>query len=108
VSVITPAIVEAQLAKVIEPTSGRDLISLNCVKSIAIEGSKVRVSLLLGYPANSVSLALAQSINQALTELSTVEQVSVDLQYLPALRRIPSKPSLTSKILSRSHRVKVG
>jgi ATP-binding protein involved in chromosome partitioning len=92
VSVITPAIVEAQLAKVIEPTSGRDLISLNCVKSIAIEGSKVRVSLLLGYPANSVSLALAQSINQALTELSTVEQVSVDLQW-----QVPSSAAANSQ-----------
>lgn len=91
-SVITPAIVEAQLAKVIEPTLGRDLLSLNCVESIVIEGSKVRVALLLGYPAKSVSLSLAQAINQALIELPAVEQVSVDIQW-----QIPSSAAANSQ-----------
>ena len=80
-SVITHAIVEAQLAKVIEPTLGRDLVSLNCIESIVIDRDKVRIELVLGYPANSVSLPLAQSINQALTELPEIEQVSVNIQW---------------------------
>lgn len=80
-SAITHAVIEAQLAKVVEPTLGRDLFSLQCVESITIQGSKVSLKLRLGYPANSVSLPLAQSINQALTELPGVDQVSVDIQW---------------------------
>lgn len=80
-SIITHAIIEAQLAKVVEPTSGRDLFSLHCVESITILGNKVSLKLRLGYPANSVSLPLAQSINQVLSELSGVDQVSVDIQW---------------------------
>ncbi|MEN0035878.1 MAG: iron-sulfur cluster carrier protein ApbC [Cellvibrio sp.] len=80
-SAITHAVIEAQLAKVVEPTLGRDLFSLQCVESITIHGSKVSLKLRLGYPANSVSLPLAQSINQALTALPGVDQVSVDIQW---------------------------
>jgi len=81
VSVITHALIEAQLSKVVEPTLGRDLFSLQCVESITIHGSKVSLKLRLGYPANSVSVPLAQAINQALSELPGVEQVSVDIQW---------------------------
>ena len=80
-SVITHALIEAQLSKVVEPTLGRDLFSLQCVESITIHGSKVSLKLRLGYPANSVSVPLAQAINQALSELPGVEQVSVDIQW---------------------------
>lgn len=80
-SVITHAIVEAQLAKVLEPTLGRDLISLNCIESIAIDGNKITLGLMLGYPTNSVGLQLAQMINQALTELPGIEHVSVDIHW---------------------------
>lgn len=80
-SVITQEIVEAQLAKVIEPTLGRDLVSLDCIESIAIEGTKVSLGITLGYPAKSVSLSLAQAINQALTELPGIDHVSVNIQW---------------------------
>ena len=62
-SVITHASVEAALQQVIDPTTGRDLISLNAVSDIAINGGKVDVTLLLGYPANSVHSTIAIDIS---------------------------------------------
>ena len=73
-SVITHSAVEHSLQKVIDPTTGRDLISLNAVSDIAINGSKVDVTLLLGYPANSVHSAIALAVNEALNKIAGVER----------------------------------
>ncbi|GGY68990.1 iron-sulfur cluster carrier protein [Cellvibrio zantedeschiae] len=79
-SVITPASVEQALQQVIDPTTGRDLTSLNAVTDIAINGSKVDVTLLLGYPANSVHSAIAVAVNEALNRIG-VAQVGLDIGW---------------------------
>lgn len=80
-SVITHSVVEQALQQVIDPTTGRDLISLNAVTDIAINGSKVDVTLLLGYPANSVHSAIALSVNEVLNKIEGVEQVGLDIGW---------------------------
>lgn len=79
-SSITQSAVEQALQKVIDPTTGRDLISLNAVTDIAINGTKVDVTLLLGYPANSVHSAIALAVNEALTKIG-VERVGLDIGW---------------------------
>ncbi len=79
-SSITPSAVEQALQTVIDPTTGRDLISLNAVTDIAINGGKVDVTLLLGYPANSVHSAIALAVNEALTKIG-VERVGLDIGW---------------------------
>ena len=77
---LTTQSVEQALQTVIDPIAGRDLISLNAVSDIVINGSRVDVSLLLGYPANSIHQALALAVNQALEKIG-VEQVGLDIGW---------------------------
>lgn len=80
-SVLAQSAVENALQQVIDPTTGRDLISLNAVTGIAINGGKVDVTLLLGYPANSVHSAIALAVNEALNKIAGVEQVCLDIGW---------------------------
>ena len=80
-SAITQSAVENALQQVIDPTTGRDLISLNAVSDIQINGAKVDVTLLLGYPANSVHSAIALAINEALNKIAGIEQVGLDIGW---------------------------
>ncbi|HEY8941716.1 MAG TPA: iron-sulfur cluster assembly protein, partial [Cellvibrio sp.] len=66
---ITPQAVEHALSQVVDPTTGRDLLSLNAVTDIRIQGERVDVTLLLGYPANSVHQPIALAVNQALEKI---------------------------------------
>lgn len=79
-SVITRNAVEQALQHVIDPTTGRDLMSLNAVTDIAIAGEKVDVTLLLGYPANSVHETIAISVNQALEKIGA-SHVGLDIGW---------------------------
>jgi metal-sulfur cluster biosynthetic enzyme len=99
-SVITQASVERALQAVIDPTTGRDLISLNAVSDIAIKGSKVDVTLLLGYPANSVHSAIAIAVNDALNNFAGVEPVV----WILAGRYTPMPPQTHS---SRCQKLKI-
>jgi len=84
VTVLGIADVEAVLAQVIEPTLGRDLISLGVVEQIKINGAEVYVAIKLGYPAQSISASLAEAINEALLALDTIEDLSVDIDWAVA------------------------
>ncbi len=77
---LTQQSVEKALMTVIEPTTGRDLISLNAVTEIQINDKKVDVALLLGYPANSVHQTIALAINQALEAIGA-EHVGLDIGW---------------------------
>lgn len=77
---LTRIAVEKALQGVADPTTGRDLITLNAVMDIVINGRKVDVTLLLGYPANSVHEAIAIAVNQALEGIG-VEQVGLDIGW---------------------------
>lgn len=80
-SVITHSLVEHALQQVFDPTSGRDLVSLGAVTDIVIKGNKVDVTLLLGYPANSVHEAIALAVNNALHNIAGIEQVGLDIGW---------------------------
>jgi hypothetical protein len=47
--------VEAAIKGYVEPHLGRDLVSANCVKGIAIEGDQVKVNVVLGFPAKGIA-----------------------------------------------------
>lgn len=79
-SAINQSAVEQALSHVIDPTTGRDLVSLNAVADIKIQGERVDVSLLLGYPANSVHQSIALAVNQALEKMG-VTQVGLDIGW---------------------------
>lgn len=77
---ITQLAVEQALSHVVDPTTGRDLVSLHAVTDIKIQGERVDVTLLLGYPANSVHQAVALAVNQAMEKIG-ITQVGLDIGW---------------------------
>ncbi len=45
--------VEARLKKVIDPHTGVDLVTAKCIEDIAGDGTKLKINVVLGYPAKS-------------------------------------------------------
>ena len=80
-SIVTRELVEQCLQQVLDPVTGRDLISLNAVSEISIASGRVDVVLLLGYPAQSVHEEIARAVNDALRSLAGVEQVGLDIGW---------------------------
>jgi ATP-binding protein involved in chromosome partitioning len=73
--------VEHALEKVMDPITGRDLVALGAVTDIVIANGKVDVTLLLGYPANSVHAQIARAVNDAVNAIEGVEQVGLDIGW---------------------------
>jgi ATP-binding protein involved in chromosome partitioning len=45
------ALVDAVLQQIVDPHTGRDLLAGGAVKGVGIEGDRVAIELVLGYPA---------------------------------------------------------
>ena len=70
--------VESAIKEVIDPYLEKDLISANAVKDIAVDGGKVNVEVVLGYPAKGSQAELAQKLKDKITAAGASE-VSVDI-----------------------------
>lgn len=80
-STVDESTLRAALKGVIEPALQRDLISLDAVSQITIDGDHISVEITLGYPADSVSQELAESVHKALSVVSGVSRVTVDIDW---------------------------
>lgn len=60
---------------------GGDLVTAKAIKSIVIDGSRVKVDVLLGFPALTVKDQLIKQIKSVLTTLPKVQDVEVDLSW---------------------------
>ena len=54
------------LAGVLDPHTGRDLVSGGALRGVGISGADVSVDILLGYPALSAQAALGEAAKRAL------------------------------------------
>jgi ATP-binding protein involved in chromosome partitioning len=91
-SSVTVAAVEAALASVIDPTLQRNLLELNAIESLTVEGDEVKVHLCLGYPAETIAIDLAAAIDNAVSALEGVNKVSVMIDW-----EIPASPSANAQ-----------
>ncbi len=57
--------VEEKLKGVIDPHTGKDLVTTKAVKDIAVDGGKVNISIVLGYPAKSWEAELVAMVGAA-------------------------------------------
>src|SRR5690606_39669200 len=73
-STVDESALRAALKGVIEPALQRDLISLDAVSQITIDGDHISVEITLGYPADSISQELAESVHKALSVVSGVSR----------------------------------
>jgi ATP-binding protein involved in chromosome partitioning len=80
-SEVTKASIEAAIKTYIEPSLGRDLIGAACVKGIEIEGGKVKVGILLGFPAKGVVDIIAAALKERIAAVPAVTSAEVEVTW---------------------------
>jgi ATP-binding protein involved in chromosome partitioning len=76
---IEKAQIEGALAEVIDQNIETDLISAGVVKDIGIDGNKVSVSVVLGYPAKGYFETLKRAVTDKISALDGVGGISVSV-----------------------------
>jgi ATP-binding protein involved in chromosome partitioning len=76
---LTEAAVTEALKSVVDPNTGKDMVSARQVKNLKVEGGDVFFDVELGYPAKSQLPALRKSLIGAVRTLAGVENVSVNM-----------------------------
>ena len=73
--------VEAALKEVTDPYLKQDLVSAKAIKSIDIDGGKVVIDVVLGYPAKGWQAELAERLKTAVGTLSGVSDTTVNVSW---------------------------
>ncbi|HVO90096.1 MAG TPA: iron-sulfur cluster carrier protein ApbC [Casimicrobiaceae bacterium] len=76
---LTQADVEAALRQVVDPNTGKDIVTQKAVRKIDLAGNDVTVDVQLGYPARSQHDAMRRAVHQAVSTLAGVGRVTVNL-----------------------------
>ncbi|HQU14809.1 MAG: Fe-S-binding ATPase [Chromatiales bacterium 21-64-14] len=71
--------VETAIKEYVDPYLGKDLVSTKSVKNIAIEGGKVSVSIVLGYPAKGHYETLKEAVKAKIAAIAGVSGVDIDV-----------------------------
>ncbi|WP_456414204.1 iron-sulfur cluster carrier protein ApbC [Thiolapillus sp.] len=80
-SEVTKEAIEEALKGYIEPNMGKDLVSAKAVKDIRIDGGKVVLRVVLGFPVKSVADQIGQSICDVVKGVDGVSDCEVDLSW---------------------------
>ena len=78
---LTEAALQEALKAVVDPNTGRDLISTRLLRNLKIEGGDVSFEVELGYPAKSQVPALRKALIAAARTLPGVENVSIQIGW---------------------------
>ena len=73
--------VEAALRSYQDPYLKQDLLAADCIKSIDIEGGRVRIAIELGYPAEGLCGGVAQLLTSKVEDVAGVETVDVTVGW---------------------------
>ena len=76
---ITNEAVKAALAQVIDPNTGKDLISSKSAKNFRLDGSTVSIDIELGYPAKSQFEFIRDSAAKAIRGVDGVTDANVNV-----------------------------
>ena len=78
---MTPTVqdVSAALQAIVDPNTGRDLVTSKAARNIRVEGGEIAVDVELGYPARSQIDPIRRRVIAALRELPGVANVSVNV-----------------------------
>ena len=80
------------LSKVMDPELGKDLVTLNMIRNVRIDGGKVSFSLVLTTPACPLKKELEEAARKAVEALDGVEEVVVELSSeVPKAKKVPQK-----------------
>ena len=76
---VTQNQVETAMKDVVDPYLEKDLVSTKSVKGITVDGSKVNLEVVLGYPAKGSKDALAAKLKEKIAAVPGVSDVSVNI-----------------------------
>ena len=77
---VTEQQVQEALKQLTDPNTRKDFVATKSVRHIKVDGDKVAVDVLLGYPAKSQIAPIRQAIAQQLRTIPDVGQVDVNVQ----------------------------
>ena len=80
-SSVSPLQVETALKEFIDPYLEQDLVSSKQVKNIAVDGGKVTVDVMLGYPAKGYKDELAARLKEKVAAIKGVSAVSINVDF---------------------------
>jgi ATP-binding protein involved in chromosome partitioning len=78
---LTESALQEALKAVVDPNTGRDLVSTKLLRNLKIEGGDVSFEVELGYPAKSQVPALRKALIAAARTLPGVENVSIQIGW---------------------------
>jgi ATP-binding protein involved in chromosome partitioning len=90
--------VKQLLSRIVDPNTGQDLVTGGAVKGIGVDGSKVAVELMLGYPAKRWSEQLAAQVRDALQSDPRIDQASVGVNWRVSAHKVQKDLSPLSNI----------
>jgi ATP-binding protein involved in chromosome partitioning len=76
-SSVTREQVEAAIRHYTDPYLGEDLVKAKCVKNVSVEGGKVGVEVVLGFPAGGYQTQLVSKLKEVIAAVPGVSQVAV-------------------------------
>jgi len=80
-SEISQAQVELKIKEYVDPSLGRDLISANAVKNIAIENGNVSVEIQLGFPVKQYAETIQQQLSEFIKTIPGVGSVNANVSF---------------------------
>ncbi len=78
---ITKEQIESALKEFIDPHLEQDLVSTKCVKDITIDGDKVSVKVVVGYPSDTYKAKLASALQERVEGVDGVASADVDVSW---------------------------
>ena len=71
--------IQAALKEVVEPNTGKDLVSSRCIKNVKVSGADVSLDVELGYPAKSKIDGIRKSVIEKLKTLAGIGNISANV-----------------------------
>ncbi len=71
--------VKRLISQIVDPYTDQDLLAGGALQGVGIDGNKVAVDMVLGYPAKSVADELAQRVREALQADTAIAQAAVSV-----------------------------
>ncbi len=88
---VSPDHVRSLLGRVIDPHHGQDLITSGAVKGVGVDGDKVSVDLVLGYPARHWHAELATLARNALEADPAIARATVNVSSRVVAHKVQDK-----------------
>ncbi|HIE56296.1 MAG TPA: DUF59 domain-containing protein, partial [Chromatiaceae bacterium] len=80
-SEVTREQIEEALKGYVEPNMEKDLVSAKCVKDIQIDGGKVKLKVVLGFPAKGIEDEIKRGVCDAVKKVEGIDDCEVDLSW---------------------------